>query len=164
VAALVLDYYLVLRSVLRKKPQLRTCLCRCRQCRIFFLTDPRNVWQRALLRCPFGCQIAHERQESTRRSTAYNRSPEGKRKKSALNQRRGRILPPMELEPQPEPEPKIWDERMVKYVRMVSSLLEGRWVSREEVLEMLAKQMRQHSMRRRRWVDYSIAWLNERPP
>jgi hypothetical protein len=160
VAALVLDYYLVLRSVLRKKPQLRTCLCRCRQCRIFFLTDPRNVWQRALLRCPFGCQIAHERQESTRRSTAYNRSPEGKRKKSALNQRRARILPPREL----KPERPIWDEELVEHVRMVSSLIEERRVSRQEILEMLAKQMRQHSMRRRRWVDYSIAWLNERPP
>ena len=43
VAALVLSYYVVLRSVLRLKPWLRKCLARCRHCGIFFLTDVRNA-------------------------------------------------------------------------------------------------------------------------
>ena len=61
VAALVLEYYVLLRSVLRAKPHLRACLTRCRHCRIFFLTHPRNAGRHDL-RCPFGCRQAHRQQ------------------------------------------------------------------------------------------------------
>ena len=40
---MVLEYYALLRSVLCAKPHLRRCLKRCRHCRIFFFTDPRNA-------------------------------------------------------------------------------------------------------------------------
>ena len=83
-AALVLEYYLLLRSVLRAKHCLRACLTRCGHCGIFFLTDPRNAGRRDL-RCPFGCRAAHRQQQSTRRSVAYYRDPAGRKKKSALN-------------------------------------------------------------------------------
>jgi predicted nucleic acid-binding protein len=53
---------------------------------------------------------------------------------------------------------------MVAHVRMVSSLIEGRWVSRPEVLAMLAKVLRQHTMCRRRKIDQAVAWLKEHPP
>jgi ABC-type uncharacterized transport system ATPase subunit len=53
---------------------------------------------------------------------------------------------------------------MVEHVRVVSSLIEGRRVSRREVLEMLAKVLRQLSLGRRRRIDHAIAWLNEHPP
>jgi hypothetical protein len=94
VAALVLEYYLLLRSVLRTKPHLRRCLVRCRYCRIFFLTCPQNASNRRhTLRCPFGCREAHRKQQSTQRSIAYYRDPKGKKKKSDLNQLRGRKAP-----------------------------------------------------------------------
>jgi hypothetical protein len=35
VVALVLAYYVLLRSVLRSQPELRRCLTRCRHCGIF---------------------------------------------------------------------------------------------------------------------------------
>src|SRR5208337_3183879 len=89
VAALVLEYYVLLRSVLRAKPHLRACLTRCRHCRIFFLTHPRNAGRQDL-RCPFGCREAHRKQASGQRSAAYYGGPKGKRKKSDLNQRRPR--------------------------------------------------------------------------
>jgi hypothetical protein len=188
VAALVLDYYLVLRSVLRDKPHLRPCLTRCRHCGIFFLTSPSNAKRLPSICCPFGCRETHRRKESTRRSVDYYRHPQGKRKKSALNQkRRAPILPPMEpanlpevvappmdLEnlpkvattkvPELEPHRITWDELMIEHVRMVSSLIEERLVSRQEILEMLAKQMRQRSEPRRTQLDYTVAWLNEYPP
>lgn len=187
-AAVVLDYYLVLRSVLRDKPHLRACLTRCRHCRIFFLTSPSNAQRFPRVSCPFGCRKAHRRKESTRRSTEYNHSPEGKRKKSALNQKRRAptqapvelatlpedVAPPVDLDnppkvvgekaPELKPHPITWDELLIEYVRMVSSLIEGRWVSRKEVLEMLAKQMRQRSEPRRTQLDYTVAWLNKHPP
>src|SRR5262249_19646265 len=87
VAAVVLQYYLLLRSVLRTKPRLRQCLVRCRHCRIFFLTHPCNAGRKDL-GCPFGCRRAHRKQQSTLRSVAYYRDPIGKEKKRALNGKR----------------------------------------------------------------------------
>ena len=159
-AALVLEYYLLLRSVLRAKPFLRACLTRCRHCRIFFLTDQRNAGRRDL-GCPFGCREAHRKQQSTRRSVAYYRDPQGRKKKSDLNQRRAKTTAPG---PAPEPGSAPWNEAMVEHVRMVSSLIEGRWVSRQEILELLARVLRQHTMCRRRKIDQALAWLKAHPP
>jgi hypothetical protein len=60
--------------------------------------------------------------------------------------------------------PGGWPELMVEHVRMVSSLMEGRRVSRREVLEMLARVLRQHTIGRRTKIDQAVAWLNENPP
>jgi len=57
-----------------------------------------------------------------------------------------------------------WPAPMVAHVCMVVSLIEGRRVSREEIREMLAKVLRQHSIGRRRKIDHAVAWLIEHPP
>jgi hypothetical protein len=169
VAALVLEYYLLLRSVLCAKPHLRACLTRCRHCRIFLLTHPRNA-DRHNLRCPFGCREGHRKQQSTRRSAAYYRDSDGKVKKSALNQRRA-SKSPANGQPTAVPEAPVpkkgsakWSPPMVEHVQMVVSLIEGRRVSRRQVLAILAKVLRQHTMVRRRKIDQAVAWLNEQPP
>src|SRR5208283_3353462 len=90
-AALVWQYYVLLRSVLRTKPLVRRCLVRCRHCRIFFLTHPCNGGRKDL-GCPFGCRRAHRKQQSTVRSVAYYRDPIGKKKKQALNGRISDLL------------------------------------------------------------------------
>jgi len=64
----------------------------------------------------------------------------------------------------PSSEPGGWPESMLEHVRMVSSLIEGRQVSRREILEMLERVLRQHSMCRRTKVEQTVAWLNEHPP
>ena len=160
---------MLLRSVLRAKPHLRACRTRCRQCRIFFLTHPRNAGRHDL-RCPFGCREAHRKQASAQRSAAYYREPKGQRKKSDLNQRRPRKYCPPKPAPTPPktrpPRPRRarWNLRLVEYVRMVASLIEGRRISRRQVLRMLARKLRQHTMSRRRRIDQTVAWLNEEPP
>ena len=53
---------------------------------------------------------------------------------------------------------------MAEHVQMVSSLIEGRRVSRREILEMLERVLRQHRLGRRRKIDHTLAWLNEHPP
>jgi hypothetical protein len=166
----VLEYYFLLRSVVRAKPGLRACLKRCRHCGIFFLADPRNAG-RSDLGCPFGCRHAHRRQTSTRRSVAYYRDPVGKTKKQALN---GKRRPPRRAaEPLPAPAESQsgpgagrpeWSGVLVAHVRMVCSWLEGRRVSRPEVLAMLVKVLRQHRLCRRRKIDQTVAWLREHPP
>jgi len=174
---LVLEYYYVLRSVLRAKPHLRRCRTRCRHCGIFFITDPRNA-KRNDLSCPFGCREAHRRRCSTERSVAYYRTGVGKFKKRIQNGKRSRAKPTPERDKMPEEEEKPqedeklggtqdgsgFDAGMVSYLRMVTSLIEGRRVSRDEILEMLARILRQHSMARRRRTDYFVWYLNEYPP
>jgi hypothetical protein len=170
VAVLVLEYYLLLRSVLRAKPHLRECLTRCRHCRIFFLTHPRNGGRQDL-GCPFGCRQAGRKQQSARRSLDYYRTPNGKTKKADLNNRHrswvrraSALQAPTAKVVAPTGTPGGWNEPMVEHVRMVSSLIEDRRVSREEILEMLARVLRQRTMPRRSKIDHVVAWLNEHPP
>lgn len=168
--ALVLAYYAVLRSVLRAQPALRRCLTRCRHCGIFFLTHRRNAG-RDDLRCPFGCRQAHRQRQSDQRSTAYYRDKEGREKKRALNAKRRKSPPRPPPPPSPPPSPSpvdqlppAWPRPMLPYLRMVTSLLEGRPVSLAEVVAMLLRALRQHRMVRVRRIDQTVAWLHEHPP
>ena len=149
------SYYLVLRSVLRVKPWLRKCLARCRHCGIFFLADPRNAGRRDL-GCSFGCSRAHRQKQSTLRSVAYYREPEGKIKKQALNARRRKSSPPSN--------PVLPGRPFLRYLCVVLGLIEGRTVGLWEVEEMLERIARQHRMVRTRRIDQGVAWLHEQPP
>ncbi|MGF1616067.1 MAG: hypothetical protein ACFCVA_19740 [Gammaproteobacteria bacterium] len=160
-APVVLAYYVELRSVVRKKPWLRKCQARCRHCGIFFLTDQRNAG-REDLGCPFGCSREHRRRESTRRSVAYYREPEGKVKKQALNGRRrsrGRKASPVLVD---WASPSL--RGILAYLCVLVGLIEGRRVRRWEVIGMLDRTWRQHRMVRTRRIDQGVAWFNERPP
>ena len=48
------------------------------------------------------------------------------------------------------------------YVGMVVSLIEGRRVSQEEIVEMLARAVRQHSISRRRRMEYLLSYWKTR--
>jgi hypothetical protein len=164
VLALVRAYYAVLRSVLRAQPELRRCRTRCRHCGIFFLTHPRNAGRQDL-RCPFGCREAHRRHQSARRSAAYYRDEAGKEKKRGLNAKRRKTpARPPPAPPLVDPLPPDWPRPMLPYLRMVSSLIEGRSVSLAEVVAMLRRALRQHRMARARRIEQTVAWLHEEPP
>jgi hypothetical protein len=139
-----LEYYFVLRSVLSAKPHLRPCRRCCRHCGIFFLSDPRNRG-RTDLGCPFGCREAHRRKCSNERSTAYNRSPVGKLKKKLRNGKRGAraTVKPTGNEPPPPPPQTAgaeldrieFDHAVLKYLRALTSLIEGR----QEILKLFGE-------------------------
>jgi hypothetical protein len=160
--ALVKQYYVVLRSVLRSRPDLRRCLRRCRHCRIFFLTHPRNAGRRDL-RCPFGCRQAHRKRRSTERSVAYYATAEGKAKKKMQNGKRAQDGVRADANP-PAPAALEFPTGTVGYAAMVASLIEGRRVSEAEIIQMLLRAMRQHSMARRRRMDYVVAQLQQHGP
>jgi hypothetical protein len=179
VAALVLEYYVVLRSVMAAKASLRRCRTRCPDCGIFFLTHPCNVHQRGQIRCPFGCRAEHRRREALGRSQAYYGDPEGKEIKKKLNQRRCRLPAkaagqegPTRLAKRRPKRKKIAAKvhrakpspAMLQHVRMVVSLIEGRRVSRRQVLLLLAKILRQHTLTRRKRMDHAVLWLHKQPP
>lgn len=160
--ALVKQYYVVLRSLLRSRPDLRRYLSRCRHCRIFFLTHPRNAGRRDL-RCPFGCREVHRKQRSTERSVAYYATAEGKAKKKMQNGKRVRGGARADANP-PVPETPEFSAGIIGYVATVASLIEGRRVSEAEMLQRLGRAMRQHSMARRRRMDYVVAQLHKHGP
>jgi hypothetical protein len=159
VAGLVLEYYLLVRSILKARPHLRKCLTRCRHCRIFFVCDPRNAGRHDLW-CPFGCREAHRKGRSTQRSVAYYQDAPGKMKKAIQNAKRRKGAPLVPAAPAALPCP----EPVFEHVRTVVSLIEGRRVGRQEILEMLARIVRQHSMVRRRRIDQAVDWLKTNPP
>ena len=162
--AVILAYYVLLRSILRTQPELRRCRTRCRHCQIFFLAHPRNAGRRDL-GCPFGCREAHRRRQSSRRSTAYYQDAPGKEKKRQQNAKRRKTkVPPAPSAPPPPEVASPWPQPIVEYVRLVTTLIERRAVSVVEVLEMLRRVMRQHRMVRTRRIDQIIAQLHEHPP
>jgi len=142
---------------------------RCRHCRIFFLTHPRNAGRRDL-GCPFGCKEAYRKRRSTQRSVEYYGTEEGKTKKKIQNgkRRQGEARADQNRQllsaPQLERDGVRLDAVMVGYVRMVTSLIEARRVSEDEIVEMLVRVMRQHSIARRRRMDYVLAYLKKNAP
>jgi hypothetical protein len=53
---------------------------------------------------------------------------------------------------------------MLQHVRMVVRLIEGRPISRRQVLLMLAKNLRQHTLTRLKRIDHAVVWLQKQPP
>ena len=156
--------------MVRSQPHLRRCLKRCRHCRIFFLTDPRNAGRKDMqgvgrkdLGCPFGCREAYRQRESTRRSVQYYRENKD-RKQFQNSKRRKAAVDRKKPAPGDEGGSEPWPEPLVEHVQVVVSLIERRPVSREEILAMLTKVLRQQGMGRRRRIDHAVAWLNENPP
>ena len=62
-----------------------------------------------------------------------------------------------------EPEQFEFAPGIVAYIQFVISLLEGRDVHREEILEMLARTRRQRSLAREKRIDYVLRRLAEEP-
>jgi hypothetical protein len=94
----------------------------------------------------------------------YYRSREGKLKKQLHNQRRGTRPSPSRSELADHGSGKSgdsFDSGIVGYVQMVTSLIEGRRVSEAEILRMLVRAVRQHSMARRRRRDYILSCWKE---
>jgi hypothetical protein len=144
----VRSYYAQVRWLLRERPDLRPCLKRCRHCRIFFFTDPRNAG-RDDLRCGFGCREAHRLRRDARRCAAYYR--ENPDKKRRQNRKRylhsSRMCHKIDTPPR-SPAP------ILRHVRVIVSLIERRQVGLDEIVRLLSKKGRQHRMAWRRRGPY----------
>lgn len=98
----------------------------------------------------------------------YYATREGKFKKKIQNDRRRKpgSKPDSEEGKHTAPETRQieFHAGMVEHVRMVTSLIEGRPVSREEVLRMLRRAVRQHRIAREKRIDHIVRSLKEHPP
>ncbi len=56
------------------------------------------------------------------------------------------------------------NSRVLPYVQMVASVLEGRTIRREELIAALRKRMRQRSIGRLPRREYVLRYLNQHPP
>lgn len=72
--------------------------------------------------------------------------------------------PPEEKIAKRDPERSEFAAAMLEYLRVAVGLVEGRRVSREEIVEMLRRAMRQRSLARERRLDYVVRTLKEEPP
>ena len=102
------------------------------------------------------------------RSVAYYRDPIGKKKEQALNGKRAKPRSkgnrPTACPAGLESGSAGWNRLMLEYVRLLVSLIEARSVSRTEIVRMLQRVLRQHSLGRRRKIDHAVIWLQEHPP
>jgi hypothetical protein len=139
--------------VVREHPHLKLCLKRCRQCRVVFLTHPRNA-SREDIDCPFGCRNAHRKRGSIQRSTAYYQTVEGKFKKKHLNARRkGQGLA----------KPKV-DQTLIVHLRVVASLIEGRSVALAEIVALIKRILRQPCLDKWGKRQYKVPYSDSLPP
>ena len=133
------------------------------------MCDPRNAGRNDL-GCPFGCCEARRKESSSERSVAYYQTDEGKGKKKVQNNKRKATA---ESNPQLSSEPEslipnivspAYKPELVKHLCILTSLIEGRRVSQKEIIEMLVRVLRQHSMEKRNRVGQIVAWLNKQSP
>ena len=61
-------------------------------------------------------------------------------------------------------EPTLVNSRILPYVQMVASVIEGRMIGRDELIAALRKRMRQRSIGRRPRREYILCYLNQHPP
>ena len=61
-------------------------------------------------------------------------------------------------------EPTLRNSRVLPYVLMVASVIEGRTIHREELVAALRKTMRQRSIGRRPRREYVLRFLHQHPP
>ena len=141
----VARYYWAIRFVIKRKPELKNYLTRCRHCQILFFTHPRNA-RRNDLSCPFGCREARRKQKSTERSVAYYRSEEGKGKKKELNKRRNQLKDIAASTTDRSVGSKLEADRriLLSHIQVVISLIEGHWVDLKTIQALVAKILRQH--------------------
>jgi hypothetical protein len=94
---------------------------------------------------------------------AYYATAEGKAKKKMQNDKRVQGGVRAHVNPL-VPGAREFHAGIVGYIAMVASLIEGRRVREEEILQMLVRAMRQHRMARRRRMDYVVAQLQKHGP
>lgn len=155
--------------LLKRLPYFHHYLTSCKECGIYFFTDPRNKGRNDLC-CPFGCRAIHEKRQSNIRSKNYYQHPVGKVKKKELNRKRRKANVNKKdsetlkrpTQPTSEKPPKD-DSELVSYLTNLLGPLEQRPVSDEEVAAFI-KEVRQRGIERFDFYPYIGRKENKQPP
>ena len=181
---MALAYYRHLRFCVSEHPELRNSLCRCRHCGIWFPTYP-SCAGRKDLRCPFGCQEAHQKAQSAARSAAYYNTPEGKRRNSEHNQRyrdaqklateTGTLEAPRQVEDEEQTGGITFSwaalarqcqcsTGLLYYFSMLIAVLSGDASRAKTVALDLVQEKSQRGLCSESRIDYTLRYLYENPP
>jgi hypothetical protein len=119
------------------------------------LTDPRNAWQQKMW-CPFGCRAERRRRQTNDRGREYYKREFGRTQKAERNRKRRKpSADPAPVEPPAEPQtPEDLGSDMIDHIKVVTSIIERRRVSRDETIELIAWVLRQRRMGRDRRGGY----------
>jgi hypothetical protein len=165
----VYAYYLVIRQLKQQHTQNELYLTCCKECGIYFFTDPRNKGRKDL-RCPFGCRDLHSKHESYIRSKEFYQSPVGKVKKRELNRKRGKACfkqnssEPLQKSAPPLDNSRTKDDStLISYLTILIGLLEHRLVSHAEIATLI-NDMRQRGIERAETYPYIDNKENRQPP
>ena len=179
---------------MQSRPELCGCVVCCTDCGIRFFTHPRNAGRRSLRcpfgcrqhhRRECSCQrsTAYYRtavgKAKKKRLNARRQAPpatppqlDGNRQETLPDPQANALAPskplPVTAEPPPDgvtlDEASVVNSPMLPYVRMVVSLVEGVEFTCREVVHLLRKTLRQHSIGVRREIDYLLGFLHRHPP
>lgn len=141
-------YYGKIRSIIQTAERRYWELTRCVDCGIYLITSCSNCGRKDI-RCPFGCRECHKKAASNKRSRAYYKTIDGKKKKRRQNAKRYHL--PKEIPIKNEKDESLPEEKgsFVGHIRFILSLIEGRFISWQEINDILAacfKKWRQHPL------------------
>ena len=127
-------YYKTIREIIQTANRRYWELTRCADCKIYLITSCSNRG-RADIRCPFGCREYHKKKSSKDRSTAYYQTDYGiiKRRIQNAKRDRGSLKCSTEDEKEKASSSEEKKESFVGHVRLILSLIEGRFISCQEI-------------------------------
>ena len=132
----VYEYYQTLRIILNLTSEKYRELTRCVHCGIYLITSCSNRGRKDI-RCPFGCREKHKKDASNKRSTAYYKTEQGQIKRRIQNVKRDRGSS-KRSEADGNEKPLAEDKSsFVGYLRFIISLIEGRFISWQEIKDIL---------------------------
>lgn len=166
---MVYAYYLVIRQLKQKHPHYHLYQTSCKECGIYFFTDPRNNGRKDL-RCPFGCRDFHRKHKSHVRSRNYYQSFVGKVKKRELNRKRGKTCFKenssefFQKSASPLDGSRTKDNStLISYLAILIGLLEQRRVTQAEI-EAFVRNVRQQGIEHVEIYPYIDNKENRQPP
>ena len=107
----------------------------------------------------------NRRDSAIKRSIAYYKSREGKIKKRYLNARRNDPLPKASQDETPiDSCETVVEPTIVLHIQLTTSLIEGRSVGLKEVIVMVERILRQHSIDKGKKVPYRVDGHHAKPP
>jgi hypothetical protein len=92
-------------------------------------------------------------------SAAPHTIPEASRENASPSENTGLLLEGLLLD-----ESTLLNSRILPYVVMVTSIIEGRTIGRDELVTALRKRMRQRSIGSQARREYVLRYLNQHPP
>lgn len=155
---------MTLRAIIKEQSHLKPLLTSCKHCGILFINNPRNIGRNDI-GCPFGCRDEHRKRCSSKRSSEYYQTKEGKIKRKQLNDCRKNKN--SQNQNQDLNKPKDTKNPLVHtyllHIQLIISLIEKRHIEIEIISKIIAE-LKQHSIDFLKKPLYKHFYNQKEPP